>query len=228
MKTLTLTAAAIAAALSLSACHPHDAHDHDHGHDHAATDQAAAGDHAHDSHLKGATDHNHDHDQHDKPGHDDHNHDHDHDGAGHAAHVHGEGELTLIQEGNEVMVGLALPTDSLWGFERAPQNDDERALVKQVLGQLTAGHRFFVLSSGADCEPSRVEITPPAGLEDASASGHMELEAQWFWTCQGSVDALEVPLFKHYPDIHRLTLQRLTEQGSGGAELTPNSPSVQW
>ncbi|ADN75491.1 hypothetical protein Fbal_1285 [Ferrimonas balearica DSM 9799] len=215
MKTLTLTAVAITATLSLSACHPHD--DHDHGHDHAATDQSAVDSHAHDSHLKGAMDHDHDHD-----------HDHQHHGAGHGAHVHGEGELTLIQEGNEVMVELSLPTDSLWGFERAPQNDDERALVQQVLGQLTAGHRFFVLSSGADCEPSRVEITPPAGLDNPDASGHMELEAQWFWTCQGPIKALEVPLFKHYPDIHRLTLQRLTEQGSGGAELTPNSPSVQW
>lgn len=126
------------------------------------------------------------------------------------------------------MVNLTLPTDSLWGFERAPENAQEKALIKDTLTHLNAGHRFFTLPESADCQPTEVTITPPANLNDPMASGHMELEAQWFWQCEGPVNAITVALFKHFPELHRLTLQRLSESGSGGAELTPSSSSASW
>ncbi|MBY5921059.1 DUF2796 domain-containing protein [Ferrimonas balearica] len=212
MNALNLTAVAVTAALALSACHPHDEHD-DHGHDHNHPAETAAVQSDHDHHA---------HSEHD------HNHNHDHAGEGHGAHVHGEGNLTLIQDGNQVMVNLTLPTDSLWGFERAPENTQEEALIKDTLTHLNAGHRFFTLPENADCQPTEVTITPPANLNDPTASGHMELEAQWFWQCEGPVNAITVALFKHFPELHRLTLQRLSESGSGGAELTPSSPDARW
>ncbi len=216
MNALTLTAA-LTAALTLAACQPHDEHGaHGHDHDHATADTVAPGQPPHaDASLHA----DHDHDSHREDGHDPHQH---------GAHQHGVGALALIQEGDAVMVSLTLPTDSLWGFERAPQNAQEEARVKQTLAQFSDGHDWFTFPASADCQPTDVSLTPPAGLDDPNAASHMELEAQWFWTCQGPVDAIDVALFEHYPTLHQLTLQRLNDTGSGGAELTPSTPSARW
>ncbi|GAA4880279.1 hypothetical protein GCM10023333_13110 [Ferrimonas pelagia] len=136
----------------------------------------------------------------------------------------------MIQDLDQVQISLLLPTDSLWGFERAPANDEEEALIRRVLGQLSAGHRFFALSGRAQCQPQDVEIIPPQGLDTPGYSGHMELEAHWRWQCEQVTDLnqVKVEFFKHYPQLHKLTAQRLTLNGSGGATLTPQHPTMSW
>ncbi len=218
----TPIALALTAAVALTACHPHD-HDHgEHAHEHA--------DHGQAGHAQAATagqDHPAGGAQHEHGGHDHDHGEHDHE---HGAHVHGIGDLALIQEGAAVQISLNLDTAALWGFERAPADKTERDLVRRVLGQLSAGHRFFILSEAAHCQPTEVEILPPAGLDDPGHKGHMALEAHWRWQCDqiDSLNQVRVELFPHYPEIHRLNLQRLTEQGSGGAVLDKQNPTLSW
>ncbi|SHH24872.1 ZrgA family zinc uptake protein [Ferrimonas marina] len=251
----TQIALALAAAFALSACHPHDhdhdhdGHDHDHaGHEHAEhehTKASGASDHAHDDHAGHGHDHDHshdhgdeahahhhDHDHGDDHNHDhhDHDHDHDHEHGGHGAHVHGIGDLTLIQDGDAVQISLNIDTDALWGFERAPANDEEKEQVRRVLNQMTAGHRFFVLNGAADCNPTDVEITPPADLDTPGYVGHMELDAHWRWQCNQveELNRVQVDFFKHYPSTHKMNVQRLTEKGSGGAVLDKSNATMSW
>ncbi|GAA5189230.1 ZrgA family zinc uptake protein [Ferrimonas gelatinilytica] len=216
------------AALALTACHPHE-HDHptsEGAHSHVqeeASSRQSSAEHS----AQG--DHHHRHGEAHEPTVHQHGDMHQH-----GAHQHGVGTLTLMQQDNEVQLSLEIDTDALWGFERAPANDEEREQIRRVLKQLSAGHRFFSLSDDAQCEPSQVEIQPPAGLEpDAdgdAASDHMSLAAHWRWDCAdaGLLHSLDLTLFDHYPSIHQLHLQRLTQSGSGGAQLDASQPGIQW
>ncbi|WP_028108275.1 ZrgA family zinc uptake protein [Ferrimonas futtsuensis] len=160
----------------------------------------------------------------------DHQGHHHHEFQAHQAHRHGEGLLTLVQDQNLVQISLEVDTHSLWGFEHAPADEAQWAQVEQVLTRLEQGHALFSLNDQAQCRPDGVNLNRPEGLDRPSASGHMALEADWQWRCENpsALNQLGVTLFAQFPDLHSLTVQRLTAQGSGGGQLDRQHTTLSW
>lgn len=73
-------------------------------------------------------------------------------------HVHGHGTLTIgVEADGRAEALFEVPAESLWGFEHAPQNDEEQAAIDAALAQLeTAG--LVTFSSRAGCEQTAVNI----------------------------------------------------------------------
>ena len=84
------------------------------------------------------------------------------------AHEHGIARLGLAVDGTRLTVDLALPAESVFGFERAPRSAEERATAAEALDRLRAGGaRLIAFPDGVTCTLDSAEVEAPEGLEDA-------------------------------------------------------------
>ncbi|MEM9938905.1 MAG: DUF2796 domain-containing protein [Pseudomonadota bacterium] len=144
--------------------HAHDDHDHDHDEDHA---------------HEGEHDHEDEHAHED--GHDDHDHDHDH--AGGEAHVHGESDLLIAIEGENVSVSFESPLANLIGFEHEPKTDAESEAYNAMRDSLAESDTVLSFSEAADCTHYSSETSI------RRSGDHATLIADYEFTCS-DVDAL--------------------------------------
>jgi len=91
-------------------------------------------------------------------------------------HEHGVARLDMAVDGQELLIDLEMPLDSVVGYERAPRTDAERAAAQAMLARLRDGAALFKPDAAADCRPGRVEVDAPvlqgkAGAAEAHAPG---------------------------------------------------------
>lgn len=142
------------------------------------------------------------------------------------AHEHGVARLDIAVEPARLVLGLQLPLDSLFGFERAPRTDAERAAVQAALTQLRDVAAQVRIDSKAGCADGTVQLTSAAlGLGSsggaAAADGHAELEAVYEFRCSAGAKAgfVELGLFAAFARLQRVELQVATPRGQMKATL---------
>ena len=71
----------------------------------------------------------------------DHHHDqgHEHEHRQHGAHVHGAAQLTVAQEGTQVLLELESPAANIFGFEHPPSDAQQRTVVREAVAALEEG-----------------------------------------------------------------------------------------
>ena len=75
------------------------------------------------------------------------------------AHEHGIARLGLAVDGTRLTVDLALPAESVFGFERAPRSAEERATAAEALDRLRAGGaRLIAFPAGVTCTLDSAEV----------------------------------------------------------------------
>jgi hypothetical protein len=158
------------------------------------------------------------------------------------AHVHGMAHMTLVAEGNKVLIELTSPAASLIGFERAPRTDDERATLALAKENLEAGDAMIRLNIEAGCRLETAQID--AGFADSGqgreaehahdhdadqgADGHADFVVNYSFVCHRpeALGSAALGLFSGFPALERVLFQYVTAEGQGGAELTPRAPVV--
>ena len=86
------------------------------------------------------------------------------------AHEHGIARLGLAVDGTRLTIDLELPAESVFGFERAPRSEQERATAAEALDRLrTGGARLIAFPDGAICALDSAEVQGPEGVEDDHA-----------------------------------------------------------
>ena len=86
------------------------------------------------------------------------------------AHEHGIARLGLAVDGTRLTVDLELPAESVFGFERAPRSEQERAIAAEAIDRLrTGGARLIAFPDGAICTLDSAEVRGPEGVEDDHA-----------------------------------------------------------
>jgi hypothetical protein len=152
-------------------------------------------------------------------------------GAVHAAgtHEHGAGKIDVVIEKDGLSIALELPLDSLVGFERAPANDKERAALAEAGRRLNDYAALFALPAGADCKSSALSVTLPF-QKGAPAGAHGDVDASYGFRCSNmaALKSVETSLFRQFPRLYRLELQRIGPAGQAGGRLTPKKPVVSW
>lgn len=151
-----------------------------------------------------------------------------------AAHQHGVAELTLAQDGDQVLVQLDSPMANLVGFEGKPANDEQRAAMQDLKTKLD-----LPLIAIKDCQLLDMEASYPQADHDdheEHAHGehdhdeheheehdhdghavHSDLSAHWVFECGTSSLQLSTRLFEYFPGMVTLNLQWSTAQGQGAA-----------
>lgn len=90
----------------------------------------------------------------------------------HAAHVHGQVEFNIAQDGSDVLVEILAPGSDVVGFEHAPTNHDQQHAIHEAVDALKNGSTLLVLDSNAKCELISADVTHTLGGEDAHDDHH--------------------------------------------------------
>jgi hypothetical protein len=158
----------------------------------------------------------------------------------HAAkgHVHGEGQLDVAIDKDQISIALELPLDAAVGFERAPKNDKERAALAATAKALNDANSLFMPTSTAGCTIQAVDVHVPfTGGDDKHAqhahdgeSHHADIDANYAFRCANpaALKGIETSIFKQFKRLYRLEVQRSGPVGQGAARLTPKNPVLGW
>ncbi|ENM5741949.1 zinc uptake protein ZrgA [Vibrio metoecus] len=102
----------------------------------------------------------------------------DHQHRQHEAHVHGQVELNIAQDGHDVLIEVTAPGADVVGFEHAPQDDAQKQALENALEALHHPEKLFVLNNKAQCETRDVLIKHNLGGEEhEDHHSHQEGEA---------------------------------------------------
>lgn len=147
----------------------------------------------------------------------------------HDAHVHGIGQLDIALEGEVLAVEFTTPAINLLGFEHAPEDDDQRARLREAVQLLQNGLALFSLPIDARCVPESTEVESElldddhhhegAGTEDHD---HADFHVSYRFHCEAvsALTYMDVNLFTHFPATEKLEVQLITPSGQTGVELT--------
>ena len=93
------------------------------------------------------------------------------------SHEHGQALMSLVIDGNKLVMELESPWMNLIGFEHSPETEDQKQLLANALGMLGTPATLFNLPENADCELLDVVRHDDFGMHDdehASDEGHDE------------------------------------------------------
>jgi hypothetical protein len=154
----------------------------------------------------------------DQHAHDDHNH------ASAEAHVHGEAELNLVVDGQQLLVEFISPLDNLLGFEHAPQTAEQTQAYHDLEQQLT-DYRVLFSISNADCVQTEQQTEVLFAEEHV---GHAEWHGEYHLHCTefGNEASLELQLFSNYPGVEILSIQLISAKGQSQSIASKGSDHI--
>ena len=91
------------------------------------------------------------------------------------AHVHGEGALDVVVEGNELLAEIRIPAVNVVGFEHQPNTEEQHQLVENALAVFRDTREVFLPSEAAHCEAESVHVAL-GGLSEHEEDAHEEHE----------------------------------------------------
>lgn len=157
-------------------------------------------------------------------------------GANHdtAAHVHGVGDMEIVQDGNGLFISMMTPLHNVLGFEHTPKTDTEKVKARRVVSLLKA-NGLFAFSPTAQCKRTGhklySEVLNPHshGPQDDhqhhdADHGHSDLRATYEFECEfpEKLKVIEVRAFRQFPGFEKIEVQALFPSGQVGATLTPS------
>ena len=160
--------------------------------------------------------------------HDDHGHDHGHSLG---AHVHGEAMMQLGIEGYRAELILDTPAVNIIGFERPPRSEEEEAALESAVVHFRNEPLLEPGQEAERCQVENAQVQSALLHENGEApdDGHAGFSVTQQLTCTASLAEGEIRavVLDTYPDIERLRLEWVSDDGQGASELTPAQPVFQ-
>lgn len=154
------------------------------------------------------------------------------------AHVHGQGELEIVQDGKGLFISLYSPLENVLGFERAPKTDAEKVKARRVVSLLKA-NGLFAFSPEAQCKRTGhklySEILNPHSHGPADDhqhheddNGHSDFRASYEFECEqpAKLKVIDVRVFRQFSGFEKIEVQALFPKGQVGASLTPKQSTL--
>jgi hypothetical protein len=151
------------------------------------------------------------------------------------AHVHGVAKLEVAIEGADINLHLESPLEGVLGFEHAPGNDKERAIVAQMRKMMANGGALFAPTTAAQCKFVEAKLEAPSldanplGKQDKHEE-HGDLDADFRFTCAqpAKLTGVEVRLFEAYPKMRRIDAQVVSDKGQKAMRLSSKMRFLSW
>lgn len=141
------------------------------------------------------------------------------------AHVHGRIQLGVALEGQQLVVDIDTPLDSLLGFEHAPRTPAQKTLAADWATRLRAGTGLLrpnpearCTLEGAELEAPVLGLGPDAVSQPGPTGGHADLEGHWTFRCEqpSALRTIELGFFDASPHARTIEVQwvRAGHQGA--------------
>ncbi|MDR0564269.1 MAG: DUF2796 domain-containing protein [Azoarcus sp.] len=169
--------------------------------------------------------------------------------AAHEAHVHGQAQMSLAVENQEVEIELEAPLASFLSFEHEPTTDAQKKEVRNMALTLHKADSLFLLPVDAKCQITEISLESDAisndllspdipedtaahhhGHEASQHEEHSDIDVEITFACRNpqKLNSLTVDLFRAFPNLQKINVQMVTPKGQGAAELTPQSNTLRW
>jgi len=147
------------------------------------------------------------------------------------AHVHGEAELFAVVDEGRLMVELRSPLANFIGFEHAPRDAAEHAVLDAALSALSEDDALVVANPEAGCMIESVEVAPPEFAphgDDGAADdphhtdeGHAEIVTTHVFICTDieALTSLDVPVLDAFPGIEEVEVTFVSDRRQTFQEL---------
>ncbi|MEW8508139.1 MAG: DUF2796 domain-containing protein [Candidatus Thiodiazotropha sp.] len=142
----------------------------------------------------------------------------------HEAHVHGEAQLLLAIEGDDLEIELHSPAMNIVGFEHRPANAAQKQAVESAIDTLKQPGLVFNIPTVAKCETVSVEVETPLAEDDGhDDEDHTNFTGHYRFRCAAisRLQGIEVKLLKHFPGIEVIDVQSISKRGQQQIDLTP-------
>ena len=136
------------------------------------------------------------------------------------AHVHGRIQLGVALDGQQLVIDIDTPLDSLLGFEHAPSTAPQKKLAAEWAERLRTTGSLVRLPAQARCTLLGAELNAPVmGLGKTSADkaphahdhqhGHADLEGQWSYRCEqpDALRTIDLGFFDASPHARTIDVQ---------------------
>ncbi|RTZ14281.1 DUF2796 domain-containing protein [Vibrio aquaticus] len=90
----------------------------------------------------------------------------------HSAHVHGEVEFNIAQDGNELLMEITAPGADVVGFEQAPQNSEQEHKLEHAVEHLNKADHIFSLTANAGCKVVHQSVSHTLGEDSHEGHDH--------------------------------------------------------
>lgn len=90
----------------------------------------------------------------------------------HDAHVHGQVEFNIAQDGKELLIEITAPGADVVGFEHAPSTDEQKETLNRAVTTLNDASTIFTLASQANCRLEHRSVSHTLGEEEHDDHGH--------------------------------------------------------
>ncbi len=213
MKLTTLALSVLLSAAPIAAAHTL-AHAHQHEQKTNANHQHADK-HTHDSQHKHQNEH-------------EHQHEHDDGFTALGAHVHGQGLLTLVLEGNEMQLAFQVAAYSVLGFEQAAATVEQQQEVAAAIAVFNQG-QWFSVNPQANCDMVMADASTDL-LQASYAGGHADFFANYQLLCQNParLNSISLNIFSLLPGVEKVEVEWIVNDKQGAATTTLDSNTVRF
>ncbi|WP_017420334.1 zinc uptake protein ZrgA [Vibrio vulnificus] len=90
----------------------------------------------------------------------------------HDAHVHGQVEFNIAQDGHDLLLEITAPGADVVGFEHAPENTEQENQLKAAVEKLSQADLMVQINGAAKCTIENVSVTHTLGGEEHDGHEH--------------------------------------------------------
>lgn len=140
-----------------------------------------------------------------------------------SAHVHGEANLSVTVEKDQLKIEFSLPGDEIPGLKNRPQNEsDLKAFDAQLTKEAESQLWFSVLPQ--TCERKSLQVK----TRSSGSSGHFDYHREEVFRCASGVGEawLQIEFWKKLPAIKKLRALILKEEGQKSLVLKPSDSKL--
>ena len=154
----------------------------------------------------------------------------------HGAHQHGQAQLNVILEKNDLMVMLETPAMNIFGFEHEPKNEEQKKVVELAIKDIEKITPYFKTDQSAECKIVKIDVDQPftdheekdsdeheAEHEKHEESAHSDVDIEIAFNCQQPSKLTQLDLtdlFKRFPGFQELDAQIISNGQQNAVELT--------
>jgi hypothetical protein len=140
-----------------------------------------------------------------------------------SAHVHGEANISVTIEKEQLKIEFSLPGDEIPGLKKRPQNESDLKIFDAQLTQEAEGQHWFSVSP-----PSCIRKSIQVKTRSSGSTGHFDYHLEMIFNCASDVEKAQLYLefWKKLPAIKKLRALILKEEGQRSVVLKPGDSKL--
>jgi len=159
-------------------------------------------------------------------------------------HVHGQGSVFIIQEGNKWQMQYVLPASDALGFEHVPENQQQRDALSQL--QNTVMNIENLMRLDAKCQQDAHSTNLDEFADNSQSEDHQQhehgshkqdhhteeahhpnIKLSYTIKCSDHIKRISFSIFDNMHSLQKLDVEWSINSGQGSAVVTNNASQLQ-